>query len=228
MTRNVYQIQKIFDYAAKAACVEWGRPDLSKDLVNDLWVWHLETPAIQKRMAEDDELLAKTLVRKRAVQLLVRQALDGDIASGKALYSSEAIKDHLKGGRRNRYLSTVIVFAMENLNPGYAEAIRSRFTDGVVPEQGAESVRLTRAIRSLTEQVNVIVITAGMAGGKNAATAADEGPGTRGRVFPGARKPSGVHSDPTGDTVVLLQAHPELRDEYLAVTPIKDFLSGSG
>lgn len=228
MTRNVYQIQKIFEDAARAACVDWGRPDLSNDLINDLWVWHLETPSVQKRMDNDDERLAKTLARKHAIKLLVRDALDGDIASGKALYSSQSIKDHLAGKSTNHYLATVIVFALENLSSAYAEAIRSRYTDGVVPAQGADAARLSRAIRSLTEQVNVIVITAGLAGGKDAATAADEGPGTRGRVFPGSRRPSGVHSDPTASMALALIDRPELRAEYLQETSLRDLLRGAG
>ena len=84
---------------------------------------------------------------------------------------------------------------------------------------------LSRAVKSLTEHVNIIAITAGVDSDGNVT----EGPGSRHAVFPETRRGRGAgHADPTGDIAVMLIEHPELRDEYLEVQPIREFLGGRG
>jgi 3-oxoacyl-(acyl-carrier-protein) synthase len=116
--------------------------------------------------------------------------------------------------------------ALGNQNESYAEALRSRYVDGVVPPQGAQFVRLSRAVKSLTEHVNIIAILAGADVASN--NVHIEGPGSRHSVFPETRPTTGGHSDPTADIAILLIEHPEIRDEYLYEPPIREFLAGRG
>lgn len=222
MTHTVKEINNIFRHAAKSALAAWGRDSGLDDLLNDLWVWYLERPSVQKKLQSSDRDLANSLARKHALALLSRQALDADVFEGRALYSSEAVKSALLGQGSNRRLDDLLTVAMDNLgrrNAGQAEIIRSRYIDGAVPDQStaegrAARQKLHRAVKSLTEQVNVLVITCDIK--ENQA------------VPPQTRRHRGAHGDPTGNTAVLLADHPELRDEYLEETDLRAFLRGAG
>lgn len=223
-------MDKIITKGAKSALFSWKQSeDGLEDLVNDLWVWYLERPGTQKKLQESDEFLARKLVYKAALQILARNSLSDDMFNGKSLYSSDNIKDALLGRSKNRYLVDILPKAMEELedqNEGHAEAIRSRYTDGLVPSKlDGAAMLLSRAVKSLTEHVNIITITAGVDSDGNV----KQGPGSRHSVFPETRRAKGAgHSDPTGDIAIMLIEHPELRDEYLAVQPIREFLGGQG
>lgn len=227
MTDN---IQSVIEKAAKSALFSWKQSsDGEEDLIHDLWVWYLERPGTQAKLQEADEPLARRLVYKAALQILAKQTLDSDEFQGRNLYSSDSVRAALRGQSKNRYLLDILPLALKTLdkqNSGQAEAIRARYTDGAVPDRASsEEAKLKRAVKSLTQQVNIIAITAGIdSDGK-----VSEGPGSRSAVFPETRraKNSG-HADPTGDTAVLLIEHPELRDEYLREYPLSDFLAGHG
>jgi hypothetical protein len=128
------------------------------------------------------------------------------------------VKEALTGKSTNKYLLTVLPQALatvDSRNPRYAEAIRSRYEDGVVPEQGAAHTYLRDALRSLRAEVNVVYLTA------------DEADiGSRHAVFPETRRQKGEHSDPTGNTAILLMENPEIRQDYLEQTPITDLIDG--
>ncbi|AOT24972.1 hypothetical protein PBI_KALPINE_52 [Mycobacterium phage Kalpine] len=220
-------MEAIFRKSAKAALFAWKQSDEGiDDLVNDLWVWYLERPGTQKKLQEADEFLARRLVYKAALQFLAGQSLDGDMFNGKTLYSSDNVKDALLGVSTNRYLVDILPRALEalaNLNERQAESIRIRYDDGEVPPRGsAAEAMLKRAVKALTEHVNVIAITAGVDADGNVT----EGPGSRHSVFPETRPTSGGHSDPTADIAILLIEHPEVRDDYLYELPIRDLLKG--
>ena len=222
-------MEKIITKSAKSALFSWKQSEEGLgDLVNDLWVWYLESPATQKKLKESDEFLARRLVYKAALQILAKNSLSDDKFDGKNLYSSDSVKDALLGRSKNHYLVDILPKALELLaeqNEDYAEAIRSKYTDGKTPAQGSEAVKATRAVKSLTEHVNIIAITAGVDSAGNVT----EGPGSRHAVFPETRRGRGAgHADPTGDIAVMLIEHPELRDEYLEVQPIREFLGGRG
>lgn len=223
-------IDDIFRKSAKSALFSWKQDESGlDDLVNDLWVWYLESPATQKKLDESDEFLARRLVYKAALQMLAKQALSADNFQGRNLYSSSSVRDALSGKSKNHYLKDILPMAMDALdgrNPGQAEAIRLRYEDGVVPPRGsAEEAKLKRAVKSLTEEVNITTITSGVDADGNIT----EGPGSRHAVFPHTRKSQGYgHSDPTGDTAILLMEHPELHDEYLSEPPLPEFLGGKG
>jgi len=226
----VERISAILRKAAKSAMFSWKQnEDGIDDLINDLWVWYLESPATQKKLQDSDEPLARSFAYKAALQILAKNALSHDKFSGKNLYSSDSVRAALRGQSKNRYLADILPQALKSLdrqNPGYAEALRSRYIDGVVPEpHSAIEKRLSRAVKSLTEHVNIITITAGVDSKGNLS----EGPGSRSSIFPETRTARGSgHADPTGDTAILLIEHPELRDEYLREEPLDEFLGGRG
>ncbi|ADB93749.1 hypothetical protein REDROCK_56 [Mycobacterium phage RedRock] len=221
-------LNKMFLKAARSALVAWkGEYSDDADLANDLWVWYLERPGTQKKLEESDAALRQTLVRRAALQILAGKSLADDQFNGRNLYSADNVREALRGVSTNRYLVDILPRAMEALdaqNERQAESIRVRYEDGIVPPaSSSEAAMLKRAVKALTEHVNVIAITAGVdADGKNT-----EGPGSRHSVFPETRPTTGGHSDPTADIALLLIEHPELRDEYLYEPSLTEFLKGS-
>lgn len=230
MTLNDKEVQGVLKAGAKTALREWFNGKFQEqeqalaDLVNDLWVWYLESPSVQAKVQESDLKLARTVVARKALQQLAGDALQSDLFQGKSLYSTDAIKDGLKNMSTNKYLKAILPLAMESVQHrddqtpgrGYAEAIRSRYDDGEVPSRGTPQVRLTRAVKSLTDEVNVMYLTT-----------EDEGAGSSNAVFPGLRKAKGGHSDPTGNTALLLMDDAELRANYLEETPWDELIHGA-
>jgi hypothetical protein len=216
--------------SAKSALFSWKQDeDGVEDLINDLWVWYLESPATQRKLQESDEPLARSLAYKAALQILAKNALSNDKFSGRNIYSSDSVRAALRGQSKNRYLVDILPRALKSLdaqNSGYAEALRSRYIDGTVPEvHSAVEKKLSRAVKSLTEHVNIIAITAGVDSKGNV----NQGPGSRSAMFPETRRSKGNgHADPTADTAILLIEHPELREEYLYEEPLEVFLRGRG
>ncbi|AZS08256.1 hypothetical protein PBI_IRONMAN_54 [Mycobacterium phage IronMan] len=197
-------MHEVFRRAARAALFAWKQDESgTDDLVNDLWVWYLENPSTQRKMEALSLNEAVVTARMAALQMLSGKQLSANEFNGRNLYSSENVKDALAGTSTNRYLVDILPLAMESLaaqNERYAEAIRARYTDGVIPvRQSAEQVHLSRAVKSLTEHVNIIAITAGVDADGNVT----EGPGSRHSVFPETRKARGAdHSDPTADMAI--------------------------
>ncbi|ASZ72845.1 sigma factor [Mycobacterium phage Drake55] len=221
-------ISKVFSKAARKALVSWETDLTADELIQDLWVWYLESPAIQNTIDGLVEGEAVLYVRRQALNILAKKALANDMFNGRRLYSSDSIREALAGTSTNRYLVDILPRAMESLssqNEGYAEALRSRYIDGIVPpKKGGGAMQLARAVRSLTEHVNVIAILAGADVASN--NVQIEGPGSRHSVFPETRPTTGGHSDPTADIAILLIEHPELRDDYLYESPLPEFLGG--
>jgi hypothetical protein len=224
------KISKIFIKAAKSALFSWRQSeDGFEDLVGDLWVWYLERPGTQEKLQNADEPLARSLAYKAALQILAKNALADDKFSGKNIYSSDSVRQALRGESSNSYLMDILPMAIKALgrkNNAQAEAIKSRYVDEFVPAaDSAEAAKLKRAVKSLTEHVNIIAITAGVDASRNRRT----GPGSRSAVFPETRRGIGHgHADPTGDMAMMLIDHPELRDDYLAEESLRSFLGGAG
>lgn len=228
MTLN--EIHKVLRKGAKSALYAWKQDESGlEDLLHDLWVWYLERPGTQDKLEALKPHEAVKAVKRAALQMLSQKQLTSNEFHGRNLYSSENVKEALLGVSKNRYLVDVLPRALDALdtqNPARAEAVRSRYLDGEIPvSRSKEQVQLSKAIKSLTEHVNVIAITAGV----DAAGNVREGPGSRSAIFPELRraKNSG-HPDPTGDTAVLLVTRPDLREEYLHEMPLQDFLEGKG
>jgi hypothetical protein len=223
-------VDRIFREAAKAALYAWKQDNAGlEDLVNDIWVWYLESPKTQQKLKSIEKHEAVKSVKRAALQMLSKNQLTSNEFFGMNLYSSESVKEALLGVSKNHYLVDILPRAIEalgELNEVRAEAIRSRYVDGTIPvRQSKEQVQLSKSVKSLTEHVNIIAITAGVDSQGNV----KEGPGSRNSVFPETRRVKGSgHSDPTGDIAMVLIEHPEVRDEYLEVQPIREFLGGRG
>lgn len=205
---NEENLDKLFQRAARSALVAWkGDYSGDEDLSHSLWVWYLESPSVQKKLNQADPALAQTLVREHALKILKEESVSYDLFSGRNLYSAESVKDALKGVSTNKYLMDILSIALEGLeakNEGYAEALRSRYEDGIRPK-GAASDELLHAHRAITEQVNIIAITAGIKTDDEGKVLDKEGPGSRNAVFPETRKAKGNgHSDPTADMAISL------------------------
>ena len=193
---------------AKAALFEWkqgGIPDANEieDLEHDMWLWLLDRPSTRQSMEKHGQAVATNMVKIAARQVLVEQALASDLFQGKNLYSSDAVKDALTGASSNRYLLELLPRAMTSLsrqNEDYAETIKSRYEDGIVPPRGSAQVTLSRAVKSLTDQVNIMVI-------RSDADALSKSEGAAGlsAVMPEGRSAKGAgHSDPTGEMAIKL------------------------
>jgi hypothetical protein len=219
-------MRPILKKAAEAALVEWhsGQWDRQSqcvdDLTNDLWVWYLERPETRRKMQGSEPFQAQRMAFKAALQTLSKQQLQSDTFHGRSLYSSESIKEALKGKSTNKYLRAILPTAMADLDkrhPAYAEVLRKRYEDGVIPADKKTENLLMRAHKSLTEEVNVNYITSDV-----------EGIGSRSVVFPETRRSEGGYSDPTGDIAVMLIENPDVRDEYLDPAPVEQWVNGKG
>lgn len=221
-----HTIESIIKKSAKSALFSWKQSeDGLDDLINDLWVWYLERPSTQQKLAESDEYLARRLVYKAALQILAGKSLVEDEFRGNNLYSPENIKDALAGRARNKFLRHVLPTALDALaeqNEGYAEAIRARYIDGTVPQDNASKQKLKYALKSLTKHVNIQTIEAGGADSTN-----HPGPKLRNPIDPAVRGSGGRYSDPTADIAIMLINNPELRDDYLEERSLQDFLRGA-
>lgn len=221
---NTTELQKVFRKAADTAVVEWFNgqwhvhEEEIKDLTQELWVWYLESPETQRKMAGLSFPEAVKTARLRASQLLSKQTLDSNTFNGKSLFSSDAVKDALKGKSNNKYLKEVLPLALQDLDNSdskYAEALRKRYQDNQIPEGKAQENLLVRAHKALTDEINVNYITAEV-----------DGIGSKTVAFPSTRRANGNHSETTADITMLLIEDPEVRADYLEETPLNEVLAG--
>lgn len=207
----------LFRKAAERALYDWHKQQWDRqkddldDLVNDLWVWYLESPAVQKMVSEGS---CWSAVKRHAIQILAEQAQSRDAFDGKKLYSADSVKDVLKGRSRNRYLKSILGLAWERVearNPVYSTALTQRYINGQVPaSRTAAQLSLYYAVTALTEEVNLIYLT--------------ENPGA---IPPGLRRRKGDQTDPTASVALgLLKGSPEAY-EYLRETPLLAQIKGA-
>lgn len=220
MTRTDKQLNTLFRRAGRAALTEW-KQELNKldDLVADIWVWYLERPATQRKLEGLKTGEAVKTVKKAALQMLRQNTIDDNLFEGKNTYSSESVKDYLSGRSTNEGLKELLSEALDLLaeqNEGrYVAALRDRYSKSQIPSSKKDENLLVRAHQSLTEHVNLIAVKREI--------------DTRNAVDPETRRSKGGgHSDPTGNTALLLMEHPEERESFLEVTYKEDFLGGAG
>ncbi|CAA79429.1 sigma-K factor [Fromanvirus L5] len=223
-------ISKLFSRATRKALIGWETNLTAEEIIQELWVWYLESPYIQKTLESLHRGEAVHYVRNQVRNILSGAAKARDLFQERSHYSSENVKEALQGESTNRYLVDILPLAMKALdaqNGGYAEAIRSRYTDGISPKDKSGQNRLFRAHKSLTEHVNIIAITAGVEKDDKGKVIVKDGPGSKHAIFPDIRKSQGDgHSDPTANIAIMLIENPELRDGYLYEPPISEFLGG--
>lgn len=209
--------------AAKSALIGWCGGNYPRmwgmydDLVQDLAEWYVETPSTQIKMAGLVDAEIFVTFKIRAQQILSKQQLRSNVYNDKITYSSDSIKQFLKGESTNKYLEFVLPLALERLNELHRESIQVRYFDGKVPEQGKGQWALTRAVKALTDMVNLIVLTT------------DEATiGSRTVVFPESIKPKGAHGDPTANiALTLMEQRPDYADEYLYQSPWEQVNKGA-
>jgi hypothetical protein len=198
-------LDKVFRHAAKGALVEWGIEGEVDDLTQNLWEWYQETPSTQRKMADLSDPERITTARRRGHQLISGGVLAGNLASGKVVYSTDSVREALEGLSTNKYLLEILPEARQSLeerNPGQAEALRSRYEDGIYPVEPGKSV-LKRAVKALTNEVNVRYLTSD-----------DGGVGRREQAAPNVRKRSGGYSDPTAGIALALMDNPDEREAF--------------
>ncbi|SIG98560.1 Uncharacterised protein [Mycobacteroides abscessus subsp. abscessus] len=206
-------IDGIFRRAAAKALLEWGWDESQylDDLAQSMWVWYLESPGTQRQfanlLAEGQIPLVRNLANHAAVQILVDESIENDLSNNKIVYSTESVKDALKGRSTNKYLHDLIPLALQLVQQrddeledrgsyrGYAEAIRSRYTDGLVPK-GSDADRLTKAHKTVAVEVNNLNLS--FDGGTL---------GSCHRIPAEQRKRKGQYGDPTGDVAMALIEH---------------------
>ena len=181
-----------------------------EDLCHDMWLWYLERPSVQRRFAETEFPSARQrLFYRSALQLLSGYELKRNTFSGHAAYTAGCVREALAGRSTNKFLRAILPVALEDLgrhNPGYLEALRSRYEDGVVPQDKAGERRLYHAMTSLLGHVNVEYLTANKATGLDQKgwsnlNGSDVLRWTH-RANPGARHSQGGYSDPTADVAI--------------------------
>lgn len=219
-------MDEIFRKAAKSALWEWRQSDDGlDDLVQDIWQWYLARPSSVSKFANSDAKLVTDLVRSVALKMLQGQSVDEDIFNSKWVYSSSSVRAALRGETDNEFLVELLPEAIKRLalrNSGHYNAISSRYVNGVVPEpSSAEAAMLKRAVKSLTEIVNRMAITADLPKERHGDDKR-RGPSAR------SRRASGGHSDPTATIALMLLKRPRLREAYYEETPIREFLGGRG
>ncbi|AVP41811.1 hypothetical protein PBI_GAGEAP_50 [Mycobacterium phage GageAP] len=183
---------------AKSAGVEWSlTADQLEDLTGDLWVAVLEKSSRMTAATQPSEGEAISFLRRHAYQILSESAFADDLARGDWDYSSESIKDALKGRSDNVYLMEVIPQAVSQLvdrHPPYAEALKVRYIDGVVLRDNPNKMVLKRAHHALAEEVHKVIKQ----------TDDHDGPGSRSKVFPDSIRTHNGPSDPVGEMATRL------------------------
>ncbi|AVO25473.1 helix-turn-helix DNA binding protein [Mycobacterium phage Kykar] len=172
-------------------------PDQVEDLVQDLWVSILERSTSRRLVEESGDDVGFNTLRVLADQILKDQWFADDLARGDWDYSSESIKDALKGRSDNVYLMEVIPQAVSQLvdrHPPYAEALKVRYIDGVVLRDQAAKDRLKNAHRAVLEEVHKVIKQ----------TDDHDGPGSRSKVFPDSIRSHNGPGDPVGELATRL------------------------
>ena len=210
--------------AAKSALVQWysgqwvRQAEEVGDLTNELLVWYMQGPATRRKMESLSEPEIMVTFRRHAKELLSTATLEGNAFEGKALYSTESVKDALNGKSTNVYLKTILPLALKRITKTYREAIMDRYygEEPCYPASKEAQNALMNAHKALIREVNVLYITQEV-----------EGIGSSSVVFPESIRPKGEYNDPTADTALaLMNADPDFVDEYLYESPWEQVCKG--
>lgn len=190
-------LDQVFSIAASSVLAKWRIYGEKEDLEQELQLWAYERPSTRKWMEEKEDAECIAAAKRAANQILSAKVLEGNMSSGRAVFSSNDVKEALAGNSASRQLRDLLITATATLQQrsyAQAEALRSRYEDGIVPEQGADHALLHRAVKSLTSWVNVLFLTA-------------EGADSPHAVAAHSRKSAWRHSDPTADAAIALVEH---------------------
>jgi hypothetical protein len=211
------ELHQVFAHAAQGALVEWGIDGEADDLTQQLWEWYLQRPTTQSKMSGLSEPEQIVTAKRAAHQMISGNVLEGNIAGEKVIYSTDSVREALHQMSSNKYLLEILPEAKAILaarHEEYAEALRSRYEDGVVPAEPAKSV-LKRAVKALTDEVNVLFLTSD-----------DDGVGRRDSASPNHRKRGGGYSDPTSNIALLLMGNADEREAFYEELDSEDWSVG--
>ena len=204
------------------------------DLANDLWVWFLDRPGTQLKLEGLNNFEMVKTLKPIATQILSEQQGKMNVFRQLVVYSSDNVKDALKGSSTNWALIELLPEAIKSLegrNKGYSDAIESRYRLGKVPQENAPKQRLKHAVRSLTEIVNALCIS-GTKRDENDKLTVKDGPGSAAGKFgqdreaeapPPARRGKGEHSDPTANAALSKVRAEDIYLDSLDVAPLAEF-----
>lgn len=156
----------VIQRAAKSVAFQWPGVVDEDDVYQDIWL----------RLAESDGSVEKILgmdgkAQYRAIvgighQLASGERSDLDHFKGSYSYSVYEVKDLLKMGillddppasfRAERVDLVEALAALEKKTPQYAESVIERYFHSVIPAANAAEVRLSRALTSLTDEMNKV------------------------------------------------------------------------
>ncbi|GAB4588693.1 hypothetical protein [Nocardia sp. IFM 10818] len=168
---TVEHLKKLIDRAAGAVEREWPGVIDAEDLAQELWVWILERPSVQKKFAESNDYLIYRLLTRHGNAIASEAASNRHRFAGTVFYGSEEVRQALKGNALSHDLIDDLEPAMETLkatNPRYADALRRRFGER---EKGVDKHDVYRAVLALTEEMNRVA--------RARRAEHEEGPGTR-------------------------------------------------
>ena len=164
---GVLDMSKEVGKAAKSVAFQWPGVVEADDLEQEIYLRLLETPATIDRLMEDfDEKQRLSALIKMGHQIAAGERADYEVFSGNFKYSVDDVKRKLNWASNKGAAKSIGNLSMDNdlkagmsrleeSNQGYAEAIRLRYQDGIVPISGsADQKRLSDALTALTTQMN--------------------------------------------------------------------------
>lgn len=174
---DLHQLAKA---AARRVSFQWPSVIDEDDLAQDICVRILESPSAMERIEVEDEITRKAFMVKVAHQVASDQMVEFDRFSGNYLYDTVEVRSLLEEQawllQADKLSSEVMDLkeSMDNLaqrNSSYFASIVNRFQYDIVPDDSAGRMRVTRAVASLTEEMNLV--------GARRRKDHIEGPGTR-------------------------------------------------
>lgn len=153
--------------AARSVAFQWPDVLTAEEAEQELWVRLMETQtSIDKLRNFDDRQRLNALI-EMGHQIANKLLTEEMIASGNFRYCVNTVKGILKDAaeqERDPEAKKVTKSALLDMtrgmevlrerNAGYADAISSRYREGVVPDKGTAQVRLSRALTALTTCMN--------------------------------------------------------------------------
>ncbi|WP_280485406.1 hypothetical protein [Nocardia cyriacigeorgica] len=182
-------LDKQFRRAAESVTYSWPGVIAADDITQELWVWYLTSPAVQRKLAgiPAHEVFNIAIRQGHNIASAGREA--NARFSTQVQYSVEDIEKALASNGKgvSREMADDLASGLKGLDGRTArhrEAIEARYIDGVMPEDDAARMRLTRAVAALTEETNRAVRAKFERYEAAPGKTLGDGPGTKRVVFP--------------------------------------------
>jgi hypothetical protein len=162
---GVLDMSKEVHKAAKSVAFQWPGVVEADDLEQEIYLHLIERPNVIDTLLNDfDDKRRLSALIKLGHQIAAGERADYEVFSGNFKYSVDDVKRKLKWASNKGAAKSIGNLSMDNdlkagmsrleeSNQGYAEAIRLRYEEGVIPS-GADQDRLSHALTALTTQMN--------------------------------------------------------------------------